>query len=486
MGLLLPIAKQFAVLASEIKIKVQAPGENEERFQPFIFNEEQSRLALDLLGNPSKGTKPLHRVIVLKSRQVGISTFFLLLDIVVALINPGIKVALVVDTNEKAIELLDRCKQLVEAMGLGLQVNNQKKLQLKSGSEIIALTSGADPKSRTFDLLHLTELPSWQVPEVFGEIKSAYPGASIWIETTAAGTGNFFHELWEHVTKQVSEGKPPDYTPLFYSFELHDKYQIDLDSRPDLDLTEDQWKEAQEKYGFTSRPHAAWWFRELAEKKKGIATHLHNYPLCPDHAFRQYEGRYIEQDPIVIKGEINEGVEVFHQPERFHRYICSADTSMGVNRDGNALMVFDRTTHQLMAAWKDNKTTFKEVATKMEVINKLFKPDYFVVETNGVGNGTSVEARSRGLPVREFWQTPDTKLAGLQLARDAILDGSLYGPESLKEECGSLRQHPTTGKMIGKKDLLMCAGMALQDIQRNPHVIRLPRDPNRFYPEDWE
>jgi hypothetical protein len=62
-----------------------------------------------------------------------------------------------------------------------------------------------------------------------------------------------------------------------------------------------------------------------------------------------------------------------------------------------------------------------------------------------------------------------SKAEGLTLARNAIVDGRVYGPSDLAEECDDLAKDER-GNWKGRKDLLMAIGFGLIQCRKSPWV----------------
>ena len=69
---------------------------------PWVLNAEQREVLQALCEH--------RRVIILKGRQVGISTVCCLYDLAFAIAHPGVNVAVVADTEDKSIGLLAKIK----------------------------------------------------------------------------------------------------------------------------------------------------------------------------------------------------------------------------------------------------------------------------------------------------------------------------------------------------------------------------------------
>ncbi len=84
------------------------------------------------------------RVIVLKGRQVYISTAACYYALLFAALNPGVKVALVADIRDKAEGLLQKVAEWAVEAGFPTKTSNTKRVVLWNGAEIHALTANSD------------------------------------------------------------------------------------------------------------------------------------------------------------------------------------------------------------------------------------------------------------------------------------------------------------------------------------------------------
>lgn len=395
------------------------------------------------------------------------------------LLNPGISAAIVVDTEAKARELLGRCRDFARQLGLELALDNAKKIVLVNGSSIQALTATSGThvgeskvaRSQSFQVLHLTELCYWPNQGAFSALLATSSGSPVWCETTAKSTGDLFWRLWH---------QPNDYRKIFFSVEQHAQYRLPADQIDDA-----KWEEAKSQ-GFTSRECAAWWYRELDAKGglKDIISMCHDYPVVPAHSFLTWKGRWCRTNPAILPHTSQNQIKVYELPQPRHSYLAGVDTSGGVGRDGNCVVVLDRTTKKMVGFWKDSQATTAQVAAKLQQIDQIWHPDVFAIETNGIGQATLQEAKALGLPCRSVTTTESTKYQGLLLARNHIDSGLICGPEELAEEASDL-YCDEDGKFKGKKDAFMALGFALREIERSPLGIVERPDPNLFRPEDW-
>ena len=108
-------------------------------------------------------------VLILKSRQIGCSQICCFLDALFAVLNPGAKIAVVADTEQKVHSLLDRVRGILEDLEIPMRISNRSKIVTREGSEVHAVTANATKgqqeskagRSMSFQMLHLSELAFW-------------------------------------------------------------------------------------------------------------------------------------------------------------------------------------------------------------------------------------------------------------------------------------------------------------------------------------
>ena len=206
---------------------------------PFSLLDEQKEILREMCES--------RMCIFLKGRQIGCSTVICFLDAVYAVVNPGTKIAVVADTEQKVHGLLDRVRDFIVCLGLHMEISNRAKIRLTNGSEIHALTANASKgqeqskagRSMSYQMLHLSEIAFWPDQDAFGALTaSAGMSAPIIIESTSSGPGDLFWQLWSHSN---------NFKKVFFSVESHTAYRDD----PKL-LTEDQIIRGEE-LGFETR-----------------------------------------------------------------------------------------------------------------------------------------------------------------------------------------------------------------------------------------
>jgi hypothetical protein len=179
------------------------------------------------------------RAIVLKARQLGISTIVEALIFTASFMFHGNK-AWVISHEQKSYEHLLAMSKLYWATFpfqslYTTDYSSRKELAWKETQSSI-LTSTAKSvesgRSQTIHWLHASEVGFWDDPDTLmtglRQTIPNVPGTAIFLESTANGVGNFFHTTW-----QEAEAGDSDYKPFFFPWWKHPEYTagaIGLDS----------------------------------------------------------------------------------------------------------------------------------------------------------------------------------------------------------------------------------------------------------------
>lgn len=175
---------------------------------PFKMNSAQFYVYSHSLIHP--------RIIVLKSRQRGISTLWLISFIDDVLTLKNIKSGLMAQDKGAAGGLLERVKDVWENvdpeikgfLGLRLVKDNSEEFKFSNNSNILINTSF---RSATLQRLHISELgkiankyPEKAKETRTGTLQTIAPGNTVVIESTAEGA-NIFKHMWDSAVKQKTK-----------------------------------------------------------------------------------------------------------------------------------------------------------------------------------------------------------------------------------------------------------------------------------------
>lgn len=474
--------------------------------QPFVLNREQRRVLRAILRH--------RRVVILKGRQIGCSTVTAFALMLVAMMNPGLPCAIVAHDQESANGILAKVKGWLRQMGVKLVVDNTEGIELGNGATIDARTAistaeGGESRvgrSKSYGFIHATEQAFWRgARAVWAALTStALKSCRIVVESTGSPGGELFEGIFTAAKllaandDQEHEAANDDverYHGIFFPVEEHEGYRADPSS-----ISDELWAELQQKYSFTRRDSAAWWWAKLQGDLQGdVHRALREYPILPEHAFVAAEGRHIEswtEVPVVEE----DGWEVY-QGLKGEPVILGVDTAKGVGQDGSAMALVGQWTGKLHRQWKRDDLDVNAFA--LEVMRTLERHAEWwivaaVIEGNGVGAPVYQKAlEQRHVPVYEQTSSATRAFEGELWERrgrfkHAVETGEVpIGGQLVTEAKRTVVKTttaPITGEVrayfVGPDDITSAASFARKWREENPASQRVPPpDPSkRFVP----
>lgn len=179
---------------------------------PFQFNPQQRQLVRDLQKYN----------IVLKSRQLGITSVACALSLYFCHREPGAVCLLMSYSQDSARGIFEKLKQMWSAMPEAIRLpeltNNRSELKFSNGSRIVVATCGTKDVARglTLKFVHLSEYAFFRNDRAKKNLlaieQALRPDGVIVVESTANGL-NHFSELW-----QKAENGGNMYQPHFFGW----------------------------------------------------------------------------------------------------------------------------------------------------------------------------------------------------------------------------------------------------------------------------
>ena len=215
--------------------------------EPFVFNSAQRRLH-ELAENQKRETGRV-RLIVLKARQLGVSTYVAARFFHKTISNPGLRTIIIGHERRASSNLFEIVKRfyanLPEDMKPSTGVSNAEELlfdKIDSGYLVSVASHDGAGRSATAQALHCSEAAFWPDLEMqFAALLQTVPdadGTEIILELTACGY-NSFHQLW-----RKAEAGESEFLPVFLPWSIDPNYRrpvapdfaIDADERALVDL----------------------------------------------------------------------------------------------------------------------------------------------------------------------------------------------------------------------------------------------------------
>ena len=284
---------QFYKFCSQLKIETKEQGLKKMDVllgtQTYVMDEIAQGLAEDV-----------HFFVILKGRQLGITTISLALDLYWHFIHNGLQGTLTTDTEENRDMFRSTLAMYMEGLPkewrIPLIAHNRNQLQLKNRSRLFYQVAGLRAKGslgrgKAITFLHGTETSSWGDEEglasLLASLAETNPNRLYIFESTARGF-NMFHDMY------VTAKKARTQRAIFCGWWRNQFYSVDGDSQiykvywdGKLTSEEKEWtREIKKLYGveINSR-QMAWWRWKLAEGIKDDALMYQEFPPTEDYAF---------------------------------------------------------------------------------------------------------------------------------------------------------------------------------------------------------
>lgn len=267
--------------------------------------------------------------VILKSRQLGFTTFITILLLDIALFNPNHQMATIAETLPKAESIfrqkvkfaVDRLPDYVMSLVGGIVSKNTSSIEFGNGSRFQVAVSA---RSGTLQGLHVSEYGkiSAQYPEKAREIKTgSFPavhrGNFIFVESTAEGQeGNFYDLTMDAINLQL-RGTPlteSDFRFHFFPWWRDTKNILEIEteiSQEDAKYFED----LRVNHTIILTAQQRWWY---VRKKATYGEDMkREYPSYPKEAFEQaVVGAYYSTQMAWLRanGRMRTGIYVPDEP----------------------------------------------------------------------------------------------------------------------------------------------------------------------------
>jgi len=236
-----------------------------------------------------------NRKIILKSRQVGISTYHLLYNLDEAIFNENLTNGVMAQGLDEAAELLEKCRvawdnldpKIKEFLSIKLITDNSKEYAFSNNSKLMIRTSF---RSGTLQNLHISELGkiAAKFPDKAKELKTGTLQAiggkrRVTIESTAEGKSGLFYEMWKVAENHQGPFSELDFAPIFISWtedpdcRLEERQLIPNKLAEYFTKVEDELSitlDKEQKYFYVAK------YRELGDDI------TQEYPSTPEEAFQ--------------------------------------------------------------------------------------------------------------------------------------------------------------------------------------------------------
>ena len=341
---------------------IQHPQRGRIQFALFPFQEKMLTLFRD---NPYS--------IVLKSRQLGISTLSAGYSLWMMLFNKDKNILCIATKQETAKNMVTKVKFMYENLPSWLKVeaseNNKLNLRLKNGSQIKATSAASDAgRSEAVSLLIIDEAAFIEnIGEIWASAQQtlATGGGCIAI-STPYGTGNWFHQTWVR-----AEEKANDFLPIRLPWFVH----------PERDQA---WRDRQDE--LLGDPRIAAQECDCDFSTSGDVVFYPEY-------MEFYEKTYIKE-PLERRGT-DRNLWVWEPCDYSRDYMVIADVARGDGKDYSAFHILDIENNVQVAEYKGQLGT-KEYGHLLVGIATEYNNALLVIENASIGWSTIQTVIDRG------------------------------------------------------------------------------------------
>ena len=322
------------------------------------------------------------RILVLKGRQLGISTVTEAILFIWCFLYPGASSLVLSKDQESSDYLFTMLKRYWEdGPFTGLFSTKYNRIGYIEwadvGSSVRTDTASKADVGRgtTIQAVHCSEVAFWPMADdIVASLGEAVPyehGTIIVMESTAQGIGGYFHDEWVKATDPT--GTTSTFVPMFFPWWEHEEYSIPGASLAWRDL-DDEERDLIITYPKMTLSKLAWRRRKLTTYSQP-ELFKEEYPNSAEEAFlstgtnlfdlRKLMGCYEPNVPVeqgflyndngkLAWAEDESGhtfIYVRPDPRRARKYVVAVDPTWTVEGDPACIQVLDRASLEQVAVW---------------------------------------------------------------------------------------------------------------------------------------
>lgn len=376
--------------------------------------------------------KPHYLNIILKARQLGVTTFFSLLFLDTCLFNHNVNAAIIADNKPNAKEIfIDKVKFAYDNLPDWLKQmapakrDNVNELRFENGS---VFRVGTSLRSGTLQLLHVTEFAKICVENprkaneiISGALNTIQAGQFCCIESTARGRGGAFYTMCKKAMDQQSEGAhltKLDWKFWFFSWWKHPEYILDPEGIIFTKEQNEYFQKIESEIGQELTIQQRAWYVKKAETQ--LENMTREYPSTPEESFLSAnEGLYWGQQMAKARTERR----ICHVPYDEHALTFSSwDIGIG---DSTAIWVWQLVGKEIhfLDYYENSDESLPHYVNWIKKIPYVFEKHYMphdaASRSQATGKSYADVARGLGLKVEIIPLDPN-EMFGIEAVRNAF------------------------------------------------------------------
>jgi hypothetical protein len=381
------------------------------------------------------------RIIVLKARQLGISTLTEAVLFLWNFLHPGSAHLVLAHDSKSTRSLFDKTKLYWrtwrKAKLYKLLSDTQHRLQFEhlSSMEVASAKSTASARGMTLSGVHASEVSRWEQPEdLWQGLNQAVPnrhGTIVVQESTANGMGDYFHKTW-----QRSEMGNAAYAPLFFPWWKHYEYTArhnNLDPTIDFHTKDECW--LRDNLGLDD-DRLAWRRWKILELDGNEEKFREEFPATPDEAFissgsvvfplpklkecytpERGKRGWLKKDTGTFVADPTGPLTIFRNPNLTEHgaYFVAGDPTYTTQNDRACIQVINRRTLEQVAVWHGYIDPIR-FGDEIVALGRFYNDAMVSTEVNGPGYGSIGRIMSLDYPHVWRHQQADRLPGGLGAA----------------------------------------------------------------------
>ncbi len=350
--------------------------------------------------------KESKRNIVLKARQMGITSYIAARYFVQTIMRPGTLTMLVAHDREAAEEIFRIVHRFWDNLSPEFRTGPLKTSHCSArelvfprlDSEFTVASADENAgRGRTIQNLHCTEVSRWgrEGLEALASLRAAVvPGGEIVLESTANGAWGQFYDEWQRAEET-------GYTPHFFPWWYERSYEAD--PGPSLLLLTEEETALANEHGLTARQIA--WRRQQWAQLRGLAAQ--EFAEDPVICFRasgecafelEVIEKALETTAEPMESRDNGRLKIWLPPRAGLKYVIGVDPAGGgVRGDYSCAQVIDRK-WGTQCAELHGHYSLKELAKKLIELGEEYNSALLAVERNNHGHAVLVQLRYLDYP----------------------------------------------------------------------------------------
>ena len=451
----------YVLIESLLKIQTKDGG----KVVPFILNDAQVDTYIEMCKQRLNG-EPI-RIDILKSRQLGMSTFISAVFFIKTLFTPNFKTCVIADTKEHASNIFakynffyyhlddnnpnrERIKELEKEGNKGAirdltykpaikWARGQTYLETTYNSILEVLVAGESAgRSSTYQMVHFSEVAFFDslgstITALLSTVSIKNVNSMIFFETTANGY-NEYKEIWDEDFANKTAFKA-----VFFPWFTDNSATMVANSK-EIEEMPTWLKEKQKEFNLTDN-QMAWYLAQFKLMRNKKSECLQEFPFCATDCFistgnfvfnnelvrlrkqeiinapRPKQGNFIYETRYSVDGRNIEivnsdfilcrdgAIKIYKEPEKDVPYILICDPNNS-GLDDTAMQVIDNRNSEQVAVFKSNSYSLSDVSFFLYLLAVKYNYAFVSVEMNT--NPPIIENLLKlGYPLRQIYVRQD-------------------------------------------------------------------------------